>query len=103
MKTLWNELKTKFADHCKQNNFNKIILGLSGGLDSALVAVLAADVLGGENVTAIMMRTKYTSSLSLDIARETAKLNKLNYHELDIQDLIDNETVYLKQVFKELN
>lgn len=101
MEKLWNELKQKFKSYCEKNNFNKVILGLSGGLDSAMVAVLAADVLGGKNVTAIMMRTKYTSPLSLSIAQEISTLNQLNYHEFDIQNLIDFETVYLKKIFKE--
>ena len=101
MEKLWNDLKQKFKSYCEKNNFNKLILGLSGGLDSAMVAVLAADVLGGQNVTAIMMRTKYTSSLSISIAKEISKLNNLNYHEFDIQNLIDFETVYLKDFFKE--
>ena len=47
MENLWNELKQKFKSYCKENKFNKVILGLSGGLDSAITAVLAADVLGG--------------------------------------------------------
>ncbi len=101
MEKLWYELKEKFKKHCTENGFKKIILGLSGGIDSAITAVLAADVLGGENVTAIMMRTKYTSPLSLDIAREISKLNNLNYHETDIQNLIDAETVYLNDLFNE--
>lgn len=101
MENLWNELKQKFKSHCEQNGFKKVILGLSGGLDSAIVSVLASDVLGGENVTAIMMRTKFTSPLSIEIAREIAKLNNLNYHETDIQNLIDDETVYLKGLFNE--
>ena len=101
MENTWNELKNKFKTHCQENGFKKVILGLSGGLDSALVAVLAADVLGGENVTAIMMRTKYTSPLSIEIAREISKLNNLNYHELDIQHLIDEEIQFLHQSFNE--
>ena len=101
MENIWNELKQKFKYHCEKNGFKKVILGLSGGLDSALVSVLAADVLGGENVTAIMMRTKYTSPLSIEIAREISALNNLTYHETDIQNLIDNETVYLNGLFNE--
>ena len=101
MENIWNELKQKFKYHCEKNGFKKVILGLSGGLDSALVSVLAADVLGGENVTAIMMRTKYTSPLSIEIARDISALNNLTYHETDIQNLIDNETVYLNGLFNE--
>ena len=83
---LWNNLKDKLKTYCVNSGFETVILGLSGGIDSALSAVLAADALGGKNVTAIMMRTKYTSPLSISIAREIAQLNGLNYHELNIQN-----------------
>lgn len=98
---LWNNLKDKLKAYCVSNGFETVILGLSGGLDSALTAVLAADALGGKNVTAIMMRTKYTSPLSISIAREISKLNGLNYHELDIQNLIDEECRFLHAAFTE--
>ena len=101
MENLWNELKQKFAKHCQENGFKSVILGLSGGLDSAIVAVLAADVLGGENVTAIMMRSKYTSPLSMAIAKEVALLNNLKYKELDIDYLINEEEKFLKNAFRE--
>ncbi|MBQ7303560.1 MAG: NAD(+) synthase [Alphaproteobacteria bacterium] len=101
MEKLWNNLKKKFEKHCQENGVKKVIIGLSGGLDSAIVAVLAADVLGGENVTAIMMRTKYTSPLSIAIAREIAQLNNLKYKELDIDYLINEEEKFLKNAFGE--
>lgn len=101
MEKLWNNLKQKFEKHCQENGFKNVIIGLSGGLDSAIVAVLAADVLGGENVTAIMMRTKYTSPLSIAIAREIAQLNNLKYKELDIDCLINEEEKFLKNAFGE--
>lgn len=101
MQKTWQNLKGKLQQFCKDNGFSSVILGLSGGIDSALCAVLAADALGGQNVTAIMMKTRYTSELSLNIARETAKLNSLNYHELDIEPLIETETTFLKNAFGE--
>ena len=101
MEQLWNRLKTDFAKHLEKNGFNKVILGLSGGLDSAIVSVLASDVLGGENVKSIMMKTKYTSDLSLKIAREIAELNNLDYQEIDIDELVENETKLLKQSFNQ--
>jgi len=100
MEKLWHKLQSGLRQYCDENGFNKVILGLSGGLDSALTAVLAADVLSGENVTAIMMKTQYTSDLSLQIARETAKLNHLDYHELDIEPLVNAEIGFLTQAFK---
>ena len=99
MQNLWNNLQNSFKQFLDDNGFKKVILRLSGGLDSAIVAVLAADVLGGENVKAIMMKTKYTSDLSLDIARKIAKLNKLNYQELDIDTLVDSEITFLQNAF----
>ena len=98
---IWKKLKQELKSYCTTNEFKTVALGLSGGIDSALTAVLAADTLGGENVTAIMMRTRYTSPLSLEIAREIAKLNRLQYHELDIEPLIETETNFLHLAFNE--
>lgn len=101
MKKLWQKLRIGLNQYCESNRFNSVILGLSGGIDSALTAVLAADTLGGKNVTALMMRTRYTSELSLNIAREIAVLNDLNYHELDIEPLVQAESDFLRQSFAE--
>ncbi len=101
MQKLWNNLKKGLKNHLDSNGFNKVILGLSGGLDSAVVSVLAADVLGGQNVKAIMMKTKYTSELSLKIAREIASLNNLDYQEIDIDEIVNNEIIFLQKSFNE--
>ena len=101
MEEIWNKLKSGLQDYCAKNGFKKVILGLSGGLDSAMVAVLAADVLGGENVKAVMMKTKYTSSLSLQIAQEIAVLNHLDYQEVDIDNLIAAQGSFLTAFFRE--
>jgi len=99
MEKLWNTLKEGLKNYCDNNGFNQVILGLSGGLDSALTAVLAADTLGGQNVKAIMMKTKFTSDLSLSIAREIAKLNHLDFKEINIEPLVKNETEFLREMF----
>ena len=99
MQKLWNDLKNGLKNHLDKNGFNKVILGLSGGLDSAIVSVLAADILGGQNVKAIMMKTKYTSELSLKIAREIVELNNLDYQEIDIDDMVNNEISFLQKSF----
>ncbi len=101
MQNLWNTLKQGLKSYCDQNGFKKVILGLSGGLDSAVCAVLAADVLGGKNVTAVMMKTRFTSDLSLKIAHGIAILNKLDYHEIDIDPFFEKEVELLKDAFKE--
>jgi len=101
MQNIWNTLKSGLDAFCQANSFDRVILGLSGGIDSALCAVLAAEVLGGKNVTALMMRTQYTSDLSLQIAKEIAALNELNYHELDIQPTLDQTVGLLQNAFGE--
>ena len=52
-------------DYCKKSGFEKVVLGLSGGIDSALVAVIASDAIGSENVRSIMLPSQYTSQTSL--------------------------------------
>ena len=101
MKHTWHTLQNGLKDFCAANGFDKVILGLSGGLDSALTAVLAADALGGKNVKAIMMKTRYTSDLSIKIAREITRLNGLDYQELDIEPLVTAETDFLQRAFGE--
>ena len=101
MENIWNNLKNGLKKHLAANGFNKVILGLSGGLDSAIVAVLSAEILGGKNVKAIMMKTKYTSDLSLDIAHKIAKLNNLDYQEIDIDELFNKEIDFLQKAFGE--
>lgn len=99
MEKLWNTLKTGLKTYCDNNGFKQVILGLSGGLDSALTAVLAADTLGGKNVHAVMMKTKFTSDLSLEIAREIALLNQLDFKEVNIEPLVKTETAFLHEMF----
>lgn len=101
MEKLWNNLKNGLCDYCRENGFNDVILGLSGGLDSAMAAVLAADALGGSHVHAIMMKTKYTSGLSLRIAAQIVELNGLDYKELDIQPVIDAQRDFLSVAMEE--
>jgi len=101
MQILWNTLKTGLKSYCEKNAFKKVILGLSGGLDSAVCAILAADALGGQNVTALMMKTRFTSDLSLQIARQISELNKLNYQEIDIDPFFEHEVLLLKDAFHE--
>jgi NAD+ synthetase len=56
------------GDYCKKNAFKKVLLGLSGGVDSSLVLALAVDALGAENVLAVRLPSRYTSDLSNDLA-----------------------------------
>ena len=101
MQIIWKNLVEGIKNFCRHNGFDEVVLGLSGGLDSAMVAVAAAEALGGKNVHAIMMKTKYTSDLSLEIASELAKINELDYKIDDIQHLIDEDVAHLANLWQE--
>lgn len=76
------------AAYGRKNGISKAVLGLSGGIDSALVAVMAADVFGGGNVIGVSMPSAYSSQHSRDDAELTARVNGIDYRVLPIADLV---------------
>jgi len=72
-------------DYICKNGFSDVVLGLSGGIDSALTLALATDALGAEHVHGVMMPSRHTSPLSLELAREQAELLGVNYREISIE------------------
>ena len=66
----WRAVVRGIRDYCGKNGFTKVWLGLSGGIDSALVLALAVDALGADNVTAVRLPSRHTSGLSNDLAAE---------------------------------
>lgn len=72
-------------DYVSKNHFKGAVIGLSGGVDSALTLAIAVDALGAENVTAVMMPSRYTSELSLKEARAQAELLGVEYHTISIE------------------
>ncbi|MHA6205311.1 NAD+ synthase [Dyella soli] len=83
--TLYAALVRGIRDYIDKNGFSGVLLGLSGGIDSALTLALAVDALGADRVTAVMMPTRYTSQLSLDGARAQAEQLGVDYHVIDIE------------------
>ena len=82
---LYAALVRGIRDYIDKNGFPGVLLGLSGGIDSALTLALAVDALGTERVTAVMMPTRHTSQLSLDGARVQAEQLGVDYHVIDIE------------------
>lgn len=72
-------------DYMKKSGFNKACLGLSGGIDSAVVAVLGAEALGPENITCIAMPSRFSSDASLDDAVDICRRNKIMLERLPIE------------------
>ena len=87
-------------DYCKKAGFDKVVIGLSGGVDSALVATIAADALGPQSVRAVMLPSEYTSKGSLDDAAELSTNLNCRYDYLSIEEgrLAISET--LSDLFK---
>ena len=83
--TLYAALVRGTRDYIDKNGFGGVLLGLSGGIDSALTLALAVDALGAQRVTAVMMPTRYTSQLSLDGARAQAERLGVDYRVIDIE------------------
>lgn len=77
-------LKLGVHDYLDKNGFPGAIIGLSGGVDSALTLCIAVDALGADNVRAVMMPSPYTAPMSLDDSREMAKLLGVRYDEIPI-------------------
>ncbi|MDH7944448.1 NAD+ synthase [Pseudohongiella sp. SYSU M77423] len=74
-------------DYLRKNGFKKVLLGLSGGIDSALTLAVAVDALGAENVSAVMMPYDYTSPLSLQLAEQQATRLGVDYQIIAINDI----------------
>ena len=73
-------------DYCKKAGFDRVVIGLSGGVDSALVATIAADALGPQSVRAVMLPSEYTSKGSLDDAAELSTNLNCRYDYLSIEE-----------------
>lgn len=87
-------------DYVFKNGFKKVILGLSGGLDSSLVAVIAADALGSENVVTVAMPSRYSSAHSLEDARQLADGLGLRLLNISIEPAFQAMSNMLSDAFK---
>ncbi|MBY5993426.1 NAD+ synthase [Ferrimonas balearica] len=86
---VYNALVLAVRDYVGKNGFKGAVLGLSGGIDSALTLAVAADALGAEKVQAVMMPFKYTSSMSLEDAKGQADALEVDYEVVSIEPMFD--------------
>lgn len=87
-------------DYMRKTGFKKVLLGMSGGIDSALVATIATDALGAENVRCVMLPSEYTSQASLDDAEACAKALGVRYDYVPIKQGRDAITDTLAPLFE---
>ncbi len=89
-------------DYVRKNGFSKVVLGLSGGIDSALVAVLAADALGKENVVCVFMPSRFSSEASRIDARELCENLDVRFLEISIEHIYQAYLETLSSAFSGL-
>jgi NAD+ synthase (glutamine-hydrolysing) len=97
--SLYGALVLGLRDYVEKNRFPGVVLGLSGGVDSALVAALAVDALGSACVQAVMMPSRYTSAMSLEDARAAAQALGIAYSVISIEPMFDAFLAGLREEF----
>lgn len=85
---VYSALVVALRDYVQKNGFKSIALGLSGGIDSALVAAIAADAIGAKNVYGVSMPSKYSSDHSKIDAEDSAKRIGLNFRTIEIEPMV---------------
>ena len=85
---LYKALVLGIRDYVGKNGFCQVLLGLSGGIDSALTSALAVDALGAERVSALMLPYNYTSGISVEDAAEFAARLDIQYRQISIEGLV---------------
>ncbi len=89
-------------DYINKNGFKKVVLGLSGGIDSSLVATIAVDALGSENVKGVLMPSPYTSKESIEDALELSKNLNIQTFTIPITNLFESYLKEFSEIFKDL-
>jgi NAD+ synthase (glutamine-hydrolysing) len=96
---VYDALVTGVRDYVEKNRFPGVLIGLSGGMDSALTACIAVDALGADRVECVMMPTRYTSGMSLTDAGQLAGNLGVRYHVVPIEPVFNSFCEALAPVF----
>lgn len=100
LESIYNALVLGVRDYVHKNGFKGVVIGLSGGIDSALTTTVAVDALGADNVDVIMMPFKYTSDISKEDAYLEAQALGITYHVISIEPMYDAFVKQLAPVFE---
>ncbi len=99
---LFTALSLGLRDYCRKCNFHSAVVGLSGGVDSAVTAVIAASALGAENVTGVSMPSPYSSRGSIEDARALSRNLTIKFLEIPITEAFEVFKAQFKKIFKDL-
>jgi NAD+ synthase (glutamine-hydrolysing) len=88
LEMIYRGLVVGLRDYIEKNHFPSVVIGLSGGIDSAMTLALAVDAIGAERVKTVMMPSQYTAQMSLDDAAEMAKRLKVTHSVISIDPIV---------------
>ena len=100
--SIYNALILGIRDYVTKNGFSGVVIGLSGGVDSALTLALATDALGPDKIEVLLMPSRYTSKISIDDAKNMAQTLKVNYRVVPIEEPFAAFLNILAPLFKNL-
>lgn len=99
--SVYRALVLGVRDYIEKNNFNGAVIGVSGGIDSALTLTIAVDAIGAENVEALLMPSVYTAGMSVEDAQILCKSLDVKYHVISIDAPFQSFLQKLKDVFQD--
>lgn len=97
---VYRALVTGLGDYVRKNGFTDVVIGLSGGIDSALTATIATDALGPASVRGVAMPTRYSSDHSISDARTLAENLGIRFHQIPIDDIYASQLEALTPLFE---
>ena len=98
---LYKALVVGTRDYVRKNGFRKVILGISGGIDSALVATIAVDALGAENVCGVFLPTRFSADISREDSYQLSRNLGFELHEIAIESLFGHYLDELRPLFRD--
>ena len=101
-KELYQAIKIGTYDYITKSSLNGVILGLSGGIDSALTLAIASDIFNKEDIEAVLLPSIFTSDLSIQLAKEQCEILNINYSIISIKDINDTANKTLEKRFEGL-
>lgn len=100
---IWSAMVVGLRDYVRKNNFTSVLIAVSGGIDSAVVASIAVDALGSNRVYAVSLPSKFSSDHSLADAEQLARNTGMDYRVIDIEPMVQRflESLHLKGIAEE--